>query len=205
MISYKDNVFINCPFDKSYKPLFQAVVFAIHHCGLIARCSLEVSDSAEFRLRKIMRLISECKYAVHDISKTTLDSKNRLPRFNMPLELGIFLGCKQFGDGIHKKKVCLIMDKEKYRYQKFISDIAGQDIVAHGNSTDKAIAEIRNWLSSETRQLLIPGGAKVSERYSLFQKQLPKILKGLHIRTDELTFIDFSNIVTEWLNENPLS
>lgn len=43
----------------------------------------------------------------------------------MPLELGTFLGAKHFGSEIQKKKTCLILDKEKFRYQKFISDIAG--------------------------------------------------------------------------------
>lgn len=31
--SYDTDVFINCPFDDDYKPLFDAVVFAVHDCG----------------------------------------------------------------------------------------------------------------------------------------------------------------------------
>ena len=49
----------------------------------------------------------------------------------MPLELGIFLGSKKYGDKKNKTKVCLVIDKEQYRYQIFISDIAGQDIKSH--------------------------------------------------------------------------
>ncbi len=49
-----------------------------------------------------------------------------LPRFNMPLELGIFLGAKRFGSQKQKQKNGLILDREKYRYQSFCSDIAGQ-------------------------------------------------------------------------------
>ena len=48
----------------------------------------------------------------------------------MPLELGIFLGAKRFGRAEQKGKVCLILDTERYRYQQFMSDIAGQDISA---------------------------------------------------------------------------
>ena len=41
---------------------------------------------------------------IHDISRTESSGKPRLPRFNMPLELGMFLGAKQYGDGQQKDK-----------------------------------------------------------------------------------------------------
>ncbi len=44
---YNNNVFINCPFDSDYKHLFDAMVFAIHDCGFIARCTLEEEDASE--------------------------------------------------------------------------------------------------------------------------------------------------------------
>jgi hypothetical protein len=37
--SYKENVFINCPFDADYKPIFDALVFVIHDAGFVARCA----------------------------------------------------------------------------------------------------------------------------------------------------------------------
>ena len=56
----------------------------------------------------------------------------QLPRFNMPLELAMFFGCKRFGSESQKKKRTLVLDREPYRYRQFISDIAGQDIRARG-------------------------------------------------------------------------
>jgi hypothetical protein len=203
-ISYEDNVFINCPFDDPYETLFKSIVFVVYDAGFIARSALEESDSGQVRFDKIMHIISECKYGIHDISRTDLDSANSLPRFNMPLELGIFLGCKRFGAPRHRSKVCLIMDIDKYRYQKFISDIAGQDIVEHGNSPEKVMREIRGWLRTESKRTNIPGGAKIYERYSLFEKDLPDICRKLNVEIKELTFVDFSHIVTEWLKANPL-
>jgi len=50
---YDYNVFINCPFDDAYRPIFEALVFAVHDCGYIARCSLEVDDASEVRIDKI--------------------------------------------------------------------------------------------------------------------------------------------------------
>lgn len=44
----------------------------------------------------------------------------------MPLELGIFLGAKRFGTGEQKKKACLILDRDPFRYQKFTSISPGK-------------------------------------------------------------------------------
>ena len=49
---YNDNVFINCPFDPAYKPLFDATVFAVHDCGFIPRCALEEEDASQVRIEK---------------------------------------------------------------------------------------------------------------------------------------------------------
>jgi len=97
--SYEDNVFINCPFDKQYKPIFNAIVFAIHDAGFVARCSLEVIDSGQTRLETIISIIAECKYGIHDISRTETSGKTKLPRFNMPFECGLFWGCFEYGGG----------------------------------------------------------------------------------------------------------
>jgi hypothetical protein len=148
---YADSVFVNCPFDSDYRPLFEAIVFTIHDCGYAARCALEVDDSSEVRIDKVARMISGCRLGIHDISRTELDSGTGLPRFNMPLELGIFLGAKRFGPEEQQLKRCLILDTEKYRYQKFISDIAGQDIAAHRGDVSEAIKAVRNFLSMPSR------------------------------------------------------
>jgi len=89
-----DHIFINCPFDQGYKPMFDAIVFAVTDLGFVARSAREEDDGGEFRLAKIQRIIEQCKYGVHDVSAVKLDSTHKLPRFNMPLELGLFLGCK---------------------------------------------------------------------------------------------------------------
>lgn len=87
----RKDVFINCPFDDSYKPIFDAVVFTVYSLGFVARCALEVDDASEARLSKIVRIIQECAYGIHDISSVGLGAGTNLPRFNMPLELGLYL------------------------------------------------------------------------------------------------------------------
>ncbi|HET7464833.1 MAG TPA: hypothetical protein VFJ82_26555, partial [Longimicrobium sp.] len=85
--SYDYSVFVNCPFDAEYLPIFRAVFFAVHDCGYLARCALEADDSGEVRIAKINQIIRECRHGIHDISRTELDDRENLPRFNMPLEL----------------------------------------------------------------------------------------------------------------------
>ncbi len=145
---YASHVFINCPFDKQYQPIREAIIFAIFDCGFIPRSVLEENNSSDVRFEKIKHLISISKFGVHDISRTSLDSRNKLPRFNMPLELGVFIGAKKFGENYHRQKDIMILDKEAYRYQVFISDLAGQDIQAHNNDPAEAINKIRDWLNN---------------------------------------------------------
>ena len=68
------------------------------------RSALELDDGSVVRIEKILNIIGDCKFAVHDLSRTELDPTTQLPRFNMPLELGIFLGAKRFGDAEQNKK-----------------------------------------------------------------------------------------------------
>ncbi|HKP84934.1 MAG TPA: hypothetical protein VJZ26_02480 [Blastocatellia bacterium] len=197
---YDQSVFINCPFDDEYKPLFDAIVFTVQIAGFEPRCALEASDAGQFRLEKIMAIVSECKYGIHDISRTEL-AVNNLPRFNMPLELGIDLGCRRFGTGKQRSKRLLIMDRNRYRYQRFISDIAGQDIKAHSKSDRQVVRQVRDWLRSESRSKNIPGGEYVFGRYRLFRKALPFLCKAQKL-DEQLTFGDFTDMVRIWLEEN---
>ena len=116
----------------------------------------------------------------------------------MPLELGMFLGAKHFGNGRQKHKACLILDREAYRYQRFISDIAGQDIRAHEKDPRIAISVTRDWLRNHSRRA-IPGGHQIEQDYRRFNRRLPALCRKLKLQRSEMTFNDFSNIAIEWL------
>ena len=196
---YNNNVFINCPFDSDYKHLFDAMVFAVHDCGFIARCTLEEEDASEVRIDKIYNIIADCRYGIHDISRTQLDATSGFPRFNMPLELGIFLGAKKFGIEAQKRKKCLILDTEPYRYQQFVSDIAGQDIQAHNNNSREVIMHVRNWLRTASRRETIPSGGIIWERYQEFMEKLPQTAREARLIVEELIFNDYTLLVAQWL------
>ena len=196
---YNDNVFLNCPFDPDYKQLFDAMVFAIHDCGFIPRCALEEEDASQVRIDKIYNIIADCRYGIHDISRTELDEVSGLPRFNMPLELGVFLGAKKFGIDKQKRKNCLILDKAQYRYQEFISDIAGQDIQAHNNNPEGIITVVRNWIRTASKRQTIPSGSIIWGRYQEFMEDLPQLAQEHQLKVDELIFNDYTLVITRWL------
>jgi hypothetical protein len=203
--AYASNVFFNCPFDDQYSDLRDAMVFAIYDCGFVPRCALEDSNGGDVRFEKIKNLIEDSKFGIHDISRTELDridEDTELPRFNMPLELGVFIGAKKFGNSKQKSKNLLILDKDPYRYQIFISDIAGHDVRSHNNSPDSLIVEVRNWLNTASGRKTIPGGQKVQLRYHAFRQALPQLAAALELEVDEMTYNDYSNLVSEWLKEN---
>jgi len=201
---YDQGVFITCPFDSRYRRLFQAIVFTVSDCGFTPRCALEVEDGGEERIRKIKRIIRESRYAVHDISRVELYARSRLPRFNMPLELGLFLGAQEYGSDEQKLKRSLVLDSFPYRYQQFCSDIAGQDIRAHGNQPAKASAAVRAMLATALGEVRLPGPARILARYDRFLEELPVLCDKVGIAPTELEFVELRMLMSSWVATHPL-
>jgi len=199
--TYNDNVFVNCPFDLRYKRIFDAIVFTIYDCGFVARCSLEEDAAGEARLAKILDLVSESRYAIHDISRTQLDRKSKLPRFNMPLELGVYLGAQRFGNRTQQLKKFLILDRDQYRYQQYVSDLSGYDIRAHSDDPEVASGHVRDWLVVASRRKLIPGKSTVWSDYLDFRDRLPAYCHSKRLNPKDLLFIEFSYAVADILIE----
>ena len=200
--AYNTNVFVNCPFDEQYRDIFRAIVFTVIECGFSVRCALELDDATQVRIKKIENLVKRSRYGIHDLSRTELDSTSGLPRFNMPLESGLFLGAKCFGDTTQKRKSAMILDCERYRYQKFISDIAGQDIKSHENDYRITIVLVRDWLSAQSRRKSLPGGQRITNNYEEFRLMLPSICNELKFDPeDQLPFNDYTNAVRYWLRD----
>ena len=194
-----ESVFINCPFDDEYLPLFDAMLFTILACGFLPKCALEHSDGAEVRIEKLYKLIGECGLSIHDLSRVQLSATSQLPRFNMPLELGIWLGAKRFGDKKQKSKACLILDSEQFRYQKFVSDIAGQDPTPHSDDPLKVVRAIRDWLQSIRTDRRLPGGDHYASRFKVFLAVRPKLAEAAQLSEASLIYIDRLRLISDWL------
>ncbi|MEA2162412.1 MAG: hypothetical protein QOK37_539 [Thermoanaerobaculia bacterium] len=195
---YERNVFINCPFDDAYTPIFEAIVITIQACGFRAMCARSRLNSGEVRIHKIIDMIADCRYSIHDLSRTELDQTNALPRFNMPLELGIDVGCRAYGRD-QKRKTFLVFDRDRFRFQKYVSDIAGQDIANHGDDPELAIARVRDWLRGESKRTDIPGAKAMRSKYSNFRNALPSICDRFDLDMLALTLADLLSAVDMWL------
>ena len=195
------SVFINCPFDSDYQPLLRAMCFTMLACGYAPRCALDFSDSGAIRFQEIVRIITECDLSVHDISRVELDRRSGLPRFNMPLELGADLGLRLPGPARQRARKTLILDAEKHRYDKTLSDISGMDIEAHGNEVANIIKHVRDWLNANRgERAILPGAESIAADHGAFLTIAPAIISRLRLDPhDVLPHLDYLHVAEQAL------
>ena len=131
----RDKIFINCPYDEEYKCLFFALIYICELFGYeptFAACD----ESSGDRMKNIVSCIIESRYSIHDISKT----REELPRFNMPFELGMYY--MHIIENNHSKKM-LILEGEKDKSDKTLSDLSGMEIKCHYNKIEGVFSAIR--------------------------------------------------------------
>ncbi len=199
-MTFETNVFINCPFDEDYKTLLKPLLFTVLYCGFDPQIS-ETLDSGRTRVQGIANLIEASKYSIHDLSRMEAAKAGDLARFNMPFELGLDLGCRRFKGGEHTDKRCLILDKEKYRYQKVISDLSGNDIAYHKEDPEVLIREVRNWLFHIKGEKLTSGKA-IWNTYNEFLDKLDEVVREENYSKEDLVSMPWSEYklyVREWI------
>jgi hypothetical protein len=196
---FEKNVFINCPFDDDFRQLLIGIIFTVMYFGFKPRLALERSDSAESRIEKIIELILDSKFGIHDLSRIVSKDKGEHYRMNMPFELGIDYGCKRLKKGEWASKKILILEKERYRYQKAISDLSGSDIKNHNNEVIKAVCAVRDWIVTE---VLNRGhsGRKVWDNFNEFEAYLydEVVEKDCHESTDKVQITEIIHHMKEW-------
>lgn len=176
MDGFKKAVFINCPFDADYHPLLKTLLFTIKALGFNPRITLERSDSGEVRLSKIKELLEKSGYSIHDLSRSRAKAIGEYFRQNMPFELGIDLGCRDYHqDQVYRTKKILILEEEKYSTQKALSDLSFADCKCHNGDAETLVFMIRNWFAENgARGLDSP--SKIWDDYNFFNATLYKNL-----------------------------
>lgn len=194
-----DFVFLNCPFDDQYRLLFNAIIFVIYRCGFAPVSGLSENNAMDNRIDKIARMIQNSSFTIHDISRTQLDSKSKLPRFNMPFELGIWYGLKYFGKSAKRKINALILEENKYKYRKYISDISGIDVAFHNNKPAAAIDVVREWLNTASERKNVPAPSIIIKEYQLFGEMLPLLAFAKGFDHKKIGFNDYCKIVETFI------
>lgn len=189
-MAFERNVFVNCPFDEKYVALLRPLLFTVIYLGLKPRIALEAIDSGELRLDKIVALIRDSKFSIHDLSRSEAVVAGELYRLNMPFELGIDFGCRLFGEPKHREKRTLVLEAKPHRYKASISDLAGADIQCHDDEPYKVIGVVRSWLKNVCLDQAV-GPAQISSAFTDFMAQnfdaltklgfSPKDIEGLHL------------------------
>jgi len=166
---FERSVFVNCPFDDEFAPILQAIAFCITDLGFYPRLAPENADNAANRLDRIVELVRGSKYGIHDLSRCKANGEGEFARMNMPFELGIDHGCRRFSDGPLAQKAILILEDDRYDYQKSLSDIAGWDIHAHGGDHIAAVRHVSMWLIRLAGAERV-GPARILGNYAAFQE-----------------------------------
>lgn len=170
-MAFEKNVFINCPFDEDFYDLLRPLLFTILYLKLTPRIALEAMDSGTMRIGKIVELIKESQYAIHDLSRMAATNAGDLFRLNMPFELGLDLGARLFGPSEFSGKRCLVLEAEAHRYKAALSDLSGFDISSHGNNPAKVVVVVRNWLRNVCK-VQAPGPTLIWDAFNYFTADL---------------------------------
>lgn len=184
-----------------------AAIFTVQYMGMEPMLALDSQDSGEVRFHKIVELIRTCQFGIHDLSRCTAQKKGEFYRLNMPLELGMDLGARYFGPHALASKRCLVMETERFRYQKALSDIGGSDIQAHQDSADEVARVIREWLVTEAAPEWIPPPSEIISRYQDFTVEEHERMTALGWQADEvqrLQIPEFKRNAAQWIARHRL-
>lgn len=145
-------VFLNIPYDPQFHNLCLAYICGIASFGLIPRATLEIPGTR--RLDRILQLIEECPFSLHDLSRVQLSGPSpRVPRFNMPFELGLAVDWQRRSG---KKHLWYVFETQRYRVDRSLSDLAGTDVYIHGGTIRGVLTQLSNAFIREKRRPNFP-------------------------------------------------
>lgn len=167
-----DSVFLNIPYDAQYERLYLAFVSGLCAYGLTPRATLEI-PGGERRLDRIFRLMTSCRYSIHDLSRVQLDRKPpRTPRFNMPFELGLLLGWLKTDR--KAEHTWFVFEAQERRLQKSLSDLDGTDPYIHGGTVRGVFRQLSNALVKSKHQ---PSVQQMYRVYCHTRRAVPLVMK----------------------------
>lgn len=200
-MTFKRNVFINCPFDNHYSTLLRPMVFTLLYLGMNPRLVLENRDCSESRLHKIQKIMKESKYSIHDISCIRAKKSGEYFRMNMPFEMGIDYGFKTVSkEKKLKSKQFLVLESKKYQSKKGCSDISGWDPEAHNDKPMKIIKIVSDWITdtcSVERKPFTEIWNMYNDSYKYIDDHLYR--KKKRISLDDMSINEYKDKIKKWI------
>jgi hypothetical protein len=135
------SVFLNVPYDEEFSGIYVAYIVGLYQLGLVPHLASEI-PGGDRRLDKIFKLIRSCRYSIHDLSRVEMgDAPTAVPRFNMPLELGMTITWQRLHPSRHD---WFVWESDHYRIQRSASDLNGTDACIHNGTPEGVLRELRN-------------------------------------------------------------
>jgi hypothetical protein len=168
----QDAVFLNIPYDPQFERLYLAYIVGLTALGFVPRCTLGVPSGAR-RLERIFDLIQRCRYSIHDLSRVQLDrNAPRVPRFNMPFELGIAVAWAIQNPARHE---WIAFEELQHRPLKSISDLNGTDFRIHEGTVEGVMRELCNAFVRSSKRPTVPF---MMNAYRKLRRRLPIIQRA---------------------------
>jgi len=176
--------------------MLRALLFVARFYGLKILISSTETDSKSNRLQRIIDLMREAKYSVHDLSKLKSEKKKEFFRMNMPFELGLDYGLSG------NDKVFLIFEDEDYKLKIALSDINGWDVRPHYNRPEQLILEFRKWIVAskpmpEEKRAL--SSSDIWYIYNDFYGQYSDYMTTHHMKDEEVSVAEYISYVDDFL------
>jgi hypothetical protein len=197
MNDYDKNVFLNYPFQETHQPIVDAMIFGILACGFCPRSAEEEVGTLDQRIDRLVKLVSECKHGVHDLSESTSVPSGH-PRLNMPFELGIFYGAKRLGDRKQREKQALIFDEVLHRNHACLSDSSGLDLQPHRRQPAIALVSIQRYLKRYAEWSVV-APAPILKFFLEYIGDVPKWSAELGLIPEQLSFEERRGLMAIWL------
>jgi len=163
-----ETVFLNIPYDLEFQDLFLGYVVGLIQLGLrpIRTLAIPYHDP----LDAIINLIDSSNYSIHDLSRT--ESTEGIPRFNMPLELGLALHRRHETRGKHQ---VYIFESKPYRTQQSTSDVNGIDPYIHHGKPGEIMTQLRNIFRQQGDTTTVPD---MFAGYRAIKRRLPEFRRN---------------------------
>ena len=166
-----NSVFLNVPYDEEFSSLYIAYIVGLYQLDLVPHLASEI-PGGDRRLNKIIKLIQSCRYSIHDLSRVELSvAPSVVPRFNMPLELGMTITWEKLYPSRH---TWFVWESESYRLQTSASDLNGTDPCIHNGTPEGVFRELRNAFHRDK----MPTVPRMMEAYRLVDSALGSILNN---------------------------
>ena len=186
-----NSVFLNIPYDEEFSSLFIAYIVGLFQLGLVPHLASEI-PGGDRRLDRIFKLIQSCRYSIHDLSRVEMSvAPTAVPRFNMPLELGMTITWANLYPSRH---TWFVWESEPYRLQRSASDLNGTDPYIHRGAVKGVLGELCNAFPRDRR----PPVSRMLEVYRLVERELASILdrNGTRSPYTRSVFLDLSLLLS---------